>query len=118
MTEPIASFSLSEAEIAPGRHEIGVEGELDLAVAGELREAIARAGSAEILIDLSHCEFIDSTGIAVIVNAHRDGAGTVLVHSACGQVSRVLDVTGLTANGLVFDTREQAIIGRSATAEG
>jgi hypothetical protein len=34
----------------------------------------------------------------------------VVVHSTSGQVLRVLEVTGLTGNGLVFGDREQALL--------
>ena len=106
-------FQVSEHEIAPGCREIRVEGELDLAVADELDEAIGRSPDGQTLIDLEGCEFIDSTGIAVIVRAHRARAegsgGPIVVHSPCHQVLRVLTVTGLTGNGLVFENRDEAL---------
>ena len=56
---------------APGTLVIAVGGELDLSVAGRLGEAIeCCSGAKQILIDLEACDFIDSTGIAVIVRAH------------------------------------------------
>jgi len=65
-----------------------------------------------ILVDLSDCEFIDSTGIAAIVHAHNEFAergGQVAVYSPAAQVRRVLSVTGLTSNGLVFESIEEAL---------
>jgi anti-anti-sigma factor len=107
------AFRVAEHEIGPGRREIRVEGELDLAVADRLQEAIERCRGTETLISLEDCEFIDSTGIAVIVRAHRewadDGGGRIVAHSPRGQVLRVLDVTGLTGIGLVFESREAAL---------
>jgi len=106
----MSSFALTEVEIDSGCREIQVEGELDLAVAAQLQEAIDRCQSDRILISLESCQFIDSSGIAVILNAHRDAAGArVLVHSPSAQVLRVLDLTGLTGNGLVFADRGQAL---------
>jgi anti-anti-sigma factor len=66
-------FRLVERKVDEEGREILVEGELDLAVAEQLREAIDRAGSdcPQVLIGLENCEFIDSTGIAVMVHAHR-----------------------------------------------
>jgi stage II sporulation protein AA (anti-sigma F factor antagonist) len=107
------SFHLSEREISSDCREIRVEGELDLAVAGRLEEAIARCRGKETLIDLAGCEFIDSTGIAVIVRAGRerarDGGGRLVVHSPTDQVLRVLEITGLTDIGLVFASRDEAL---------
>jgi anti-sigma B factor antagonist len=107
----VHGLKLTERTLPSGAHEIGVEGELDLAVVEQLQEALARAGGDEVLIDLQACEFIDSSGIAVIVIAHRDGAGQgrrVVVHSPNSQVLHVLAISGLTNNGLVFESREHA----------
>jgi anti-anti-sigma factor len=106
-------FHLSEREISSDCREIRVEGELDLAVAGRLEEAIDRCQGKETLIDLADCEFIDSTGIAVIVRAGRerprDGGGRLVVHSPSDQVLRVFEIIGLTDIGLVFASRDEAL---------
>jgi anti-anti-sigma factor len=116
----MALFRVSEQEIGPGCREIRVEGELDLAVADRLQEAIERCPDDQTLIDLEGCEFIDSTGIAVILRAHgesaEDGAGRIVVHSASDQVLRVLTITGLIGIGLVFETREAALGDAAALA--
>jgi anti-anti-sigma factor len=95
-----------------GPAEIAVEGELDLAVAGELEDALDRAAPASTLVDLSGCAFLDSTGIAVVLRANRrraDGDGRIVLHSASTSVLRVLTITGLTEDGLVFGDREEAL---------
>jgi len=107
-------FRLVEREVNADVREILVVGELDHAVAGQLQEAIERAGSAcsQILIGLEDCEFIDSTGIAVIVQAHNrfaEEVRRVAVYAPSSQVLRVLAVTGLTANGLVFESAAEAL---------
>jgi anti-sigma B factor antagonist len=108
------AFKLSERELRPGCREIRVEGELDLSVADRLREALDRAGTeaSEILIALDACDFIDSTGIAVIVHAHRqlvEEGKRLAVCAPSSQVLRVLSVTGLTDNGLVFESVDAAL---------
>lgn len=105
----MSRFKLTETEIGDGCREIRVEGELDLAVSGQLQQAINGCQSDQILINLEACQFIDSTGIATIVRAHRSENSRVVVHSPCDQVLRVLEVTGLIADGLVFADREQAL---------
>ena len=111
-------FTLSERDLAPGCREIWVGGELDLAVADQLAEAIERCDAEQILIDLTQCEFIDSTGIAVIVRAQRaranDGGGRIAVHSPSRQVLRVLGITGLLGGGLVFASQDEALNGSAA----
>jgi anti-anti-sigma factor len=110
----VQNFTLTELDPHSDCREIRVEGELDLAVADRLQDALDRAGSeyARILIGLENCEFIDSTGIAVIVRAHNrlaEEGRRVVVYGPTNQVLRVLSITGLTANGLVFENAEQAL---------
>lgn len=105
---PIPSFALTETAAGEGCREIHVEGELDLAVCDRLQEAIGSQGD-RILVDLEGCQFIDSTAISVILRAHSCEGSRVVLHSPGGQVLRVLEITGLTGNGLVFADREQAL---------
>ena len=103
---PVA-FHLTERELEPGIHEIAVSGELDLAVADRLADAIDRAAGCHTLVSLAACEFIDSSGLAVILRANQLGRGAgrrVVIHSPSAPVLRVLEVTGLTGNEFVFPT--------------
>jgi anti-sigma B factor antagonist len=109
----LRTFKLIERDFRPGCREILVEGELDLAVADQLVDGLTRAGAEcrRLLINLESCEFIDSTGIAAIVrayNAFAERGGRVAVCAPTGQVLRVLSVTGLTSDGLVFESAEEA----------
>ena len=104
---------MTDVELAPGTREIVVAGELDLAVADQLKAALEECrGHSTVLINLDRCDFIDSTGIAVIVFAHQrllESGGRVAVFAPNDQVQRVLGLTGLTGNGLVFKTRDDAL---------
>ena len=106
------SFGI-EQDATEGVHIVSVRGELDLATAPELREMLDKelAGEAPILIDLTACEFIDSTGIAVIVRAWQqrqgsDGAapqgGLLGLCAPDKQVQRLLEVTGVDSSISVF----------------
>lgn len=108
------------ADKLDGVHVISVRGELDLSTAPELEppleEAIA-TGDAAVLIDLSECEFIDSTGIALIVRAWQrldrsadgEGSGKVVICSNNDQVRRVLEITGLELSIPIHKTRDAAL---------
>lgn len=81
---------------------LALAGELDMANAATLASELERAeeaGATPITVDLRELEFIDSTGIAVLVAAHRrlnDGSDRIrLVRSRASGVRRVMDVTGL-----------------------
>jgi anti-anti-sigma factor len=100
------------SEQKEGVFVILVEGELDMNTAPQLErqlEVPLAAPDSNLLIDLSACEFIDSTGIALIVRAWQK-----LDHrfSLCGigdQVKRVLDVTGLESTIPTHPSRNDAL---------
>ncbi len=109
-----------QSETLDGVRLIAVRGELDLDTAPQLDEALESAFEADgpaLLIDLSQCEFIDSTGIAMIVRAAQrlnhdaDGQGERRFALCCvnDQVERLLAVTGLDASIPLHGSREDAI---------
>jgi anti-anti-sigma factor len=72
---------------------------------------VARENAA-VLIGLQSCEFVDSTGIALILQARRqleDGGGRLVVFGCSDQVLRIFTVAGLTDAGIVFASREEAL---------
>jgi anti-anti-sigma factor len=78
-------------------------GELDMATAPALREAISEgvreAQPAKVVIDLTELSFIDCTGIGTLVDAHNEarGAGrSVVVANPGGWIRKVLDLTSTT----------------------
>jgi anti-anti-sigma factor len=83
-------------------HRIALSGELDLAnsatVETELEAALAD-GEAAVVVDMRELEFIDSTGIALLVaTLGRDSAERPRVRfipSESAAVARVLELTGL-----------------------
>lgn len=95
-----------------------VSGELDLDTSPELRERLQAAienGSRPVLVDLSDCEFIDSTGLAVLVAAwraseERNGATKPLT-LCCpdDQVERLFKLTGLDETIEILPGRDEAI---------
>ena len=99
---------------------ISVRGELDLATAPPLQQLLddAVSDSSKIIVDLSGCEFIDSTGIALIVLAFREVGETEPSVALCGlhgQVLRVLEMSGIPDHIPTRDDREQALVALSAT---
>jgi anti-sigma B factor antagonist len=116
-------FKVSEHDLDNGARDIQIEGELDLAVAGRLDEVLAKAVEQcrQVLVGLERCAFIDSSGIAVILRAHnrmQEEGNRLVVYSPTDQVLRVLSMTGLTSNGLVFDSAEEALAALGSSADG
>lgn len=93
-----ASFGLTE--VVPGR-VIALRGRLDVAVATDVRLALADAvdrADGELVLDLSGLDALDATGLGVLVGAHRRAGreGRSLVLRDVGpQVARLLLLTRL-----------------------
>jgi anti-anti-sigma factor len=113
-------FQASASELDGGVRLLSIQGELDLSTASQLEgplEQAVEAADAAVLIDLVECQFIDSTGIALIVRAWQrvdaaagnGGKGGLVLCSQNEQVRRVLEVTGLEHSLRVFETRDEAI---------
>lgn len=108
---------MSVSDLEGGVQVISVRGELDLSTAPDLERPLEDAlenGEGSVLVDLSECEFIDSTGIALIVRAWQrldgaEGSRDLLVCSYNDQVQRVLEITGLDLSIPVHRTREEAL---------
>ena len=102
----------TRAEEEDGVAIIAVDGEFDLArkpdFTAALEEALAR--EAPLVVDLEHCEFIDSTGIALLVRAYRLAANRGFALAASGpQVHRVLDLVGIREQLPTYETRLDSI---------
>jgi anti-anti-sigma factor len=104
-------------DLEQGVRTISVRGELDLSTAPELEGPLNQAlesGEGSMLIDLSQCEFIDSTGIALIVRAWQrldrgERGHALMLCSQNDQVRRVLEITGLELSIPVHGTRDEAM---------
>jgi anti-sigma B factor antagonist len=83
------------------RATVALRGELDLAGVDRARQAIeqAEAGDASLLVlDLSQLEFIDSTGLEVVLRAARrahDDGRRLIVQRPSRYVRRLLEITAI-----------------------
>ncbi|HET8969330.1 MAG TPA: STAS domain-containing protein [Gaiellaceae bacterium] len=74
---------------------VRVEGELDMASASEFEGAMSRVASApHVVIDLTSCTFLDSTGMRVITETIRRVPRVSVVATDPG-VLRVLEITAV-----------------------
>jgi anti-anti-sigma factor len=93
-----------------GRTIVKLSGELDIASAPDLRERLlallSRRTPTHLIFDLSRLQFIDSSGIAVIVNTERRarllGCTLVLV-APQAPVLKVLQICGLDRHFLISE---------------
>jgi anti-sigma B factor antagonist len=112
----------AEIEELEGLSAVLVSGELDKATVPELRGILDRligAGSGAVLVDLSACEFIDSSGLAALVQARERLLGVdgrpFAICCPDTQVRRLLEITGLDEAMSVSGSRDEAIASLRAT---
>lgn len=94
---------------------VDVAGELDLHTARELDEALKAAEGAEtVIVDLSKVDFMDSTGLSVIVSAvagARAHGGAIRVVSTSDKITKVFTLTGVDQQVAMFGSRAEALAG-------
>jgi anti-sigma B factor antagonist len=94
---------------------IDLAGELDIASAPELKKAIDRAtasGARIVIVDLHGLEFMDSTGISLLVRAHKSALKSehrFAVIKGAPQVDRLLTLTGLDQQLTLLDRLEELV---------
>jgi anti-anti-sigma factor len=97
-----AQFGIEET-VKSNVVRLALTGELDLAVAEKLRarlETLADAG-ATVTLDLSRLDFVDSSGLNVLITykryAARDGWNLEVNPRISGEVARIIKMAGLDA---------------------
>jgi len=112
-------FEVQSEELEGGIRAFTVRGELDMNTVPELEKSLAEPLSdptASIMLDLSECEFIDSTGIALIVRAWQrldrnggEGEGRLVLCCINHQVRRLLKITGVESSISMHEQRDAAL---------
>jgi len=111
-------FEVRKETLDGGVEAIKVLGELDMNTAPELERALEEAiadPDAAVMLDLCDCEFIDSTGIALIVRSWQrldggDGSqGRLVLCSHNHQVRRLLQITGVESTISLHERRDAAL---------
>jgi anti-sigma B factor antagonist len=77
-----------------------LRGTLDIATSPTLRAALneAHETNKNVVVDLTHVEFLDSTGLGALIGAHRRAAergGSLRLIVNEGPIMRLLAITGL-----------------------
>jgi anti-sigma B factor antagonist len=102
MSGPQPTDFLIATDERDGHLLVTLRGELDLATAPEVEAVVVERvrDGAHVVLDLRELEFMDSSGVRVIVAAHgaaQDGDGRLTIVRAApgGAVQRVLEISGL-----------------------
>jgi len=92
-----------------------LRGSLDVATAPSVRAALIEAandGKHDIIVDLTHVEFLDSTGLGALIGSHKrasENGGRLRLVVSDGVISRLLNITGLLGVFSVYGTLDAAL---------
>jgi anti-sigma B factor antagonist len=94
---------------------LAVSGEVDVATVPRLREqlhGLVAAGKTRIVVDLDRVDFLDSTGLGVLVGALkrvRTHDGEMALVCTQPRIRKVFEVTGLTKVFNLYDSVDEAV---------
>ncbi len=106
----------------PGFTVIAVSGEIDVYTAPKLREklvSLAESGSSHLIVDMEGVEFLDSTGLGVLVGGLkrvRAHEGWIDLVCTQGRILRIFRITGLNKVFNIYETVPDAIAARAIPA--
>jgi anti-sigma B factor antagonist len=95
---PVEGIKVSSVQDADGTLVMSVIGDLDLMSADSLRNAVAKAlqgPKRPLVFELSGLHFIDSAGLAVLIEA-ASSAESVELRAPSPAVRRAVELTGLS----------------------
>jgi anti-anti-sigma factor len=98
-----------------GVRVVHLHGPIDVSKAMELRDLLGSqidSAAARVLLDLSDVTLIDSSGIGILVTAHRraDGQGASFgLAGAAGTVARVFEMTRTNKLLSLYDSVEEGV---------
>lgn len=93
MTQPDELLAISSTGTG-----LAASGEIDVHTAPALGSAIDAAGP-EVELDLSEIEFVDSSGLRVLIDAHQrlaDAGGRLRLTAVSEPVRRLLEISGVS----------------------
>ena len=99
---------------------LDLEGEVDVYTAPLLRQAImdqVEAGTKHLLVDLTKVEYLDSTGLGILIGGvkrlkEQDGSLRLVGPSA--RITRIFEITGLNKIFDVYGTEQEALSAASS----
>ena len=115
MSPVVPHFELSEETAVSGTHVISVRGEIHLSTAPRLSQRLQSAiddGNRAIVLDLGAVEFIDSTGLSVLLSGLRrmhQVHGRMALVCSNPTVLRLFQITSLDETFDIFAERSAAV---------
>lgn len=111
---------LNEYSAAAGVTVVEVSGEIDVYTAPRLREkliSLVDAGSYHLIVDMERVEFLDSTGLGVLVGGLkrvRAHDGSIDLVCTQGRILKIFRITGLSKVFDIYDSVGDALAHHSS----
>ena len=111
----LPDLRITEHDLGGDAWLLELEGQIDLYAAPAFKERILAAiekGKTRVVVDLSKVEFMDSTGLSVLVGAWkrvRPADGSVTIVSQREEVRRLFELVGLERAFAIFPTRAEGV---------
>ena len=115
MSPVVPHFELGGESSGDGAHIIRVRGEIHVSTAPEFAQHLSdvvESGKTAIVLDMSDVEFIDSTGLSVLLNGLRlvgQRQGRLALVCTNPTVLRLFQITNLDSTFDIFDDRQKAV---------
>jgi anti-sigma B factor antagonist len=106
-------FRIEVTEKGPDVAVLAVDGEIDLATAPRLKEALLALAEEPktVIVDLSKTQYLDSTALGVLVGGlkrKRERGGELRLAGLTERVRRVFDITRLSTVFEIYSSVEEA----------
>ena len=91
---------------------VRLSGDLDLYNAEQVRAGIASAldrSPTRLVVDLAEVEFLDSTALGVLIDAHRRAEGGLYIANPQEAIRRALQISGIDRHLKVRDSVDDAL---------
>ena len=109
----VSDFSCKGEWVGEGSAFVKVEGDLDMAASIHFRDVLDKLGkrgiARHLVVDLSLCSFVDSTGLALLVAAQRRATTPLDLVVGSPQILRLLSITALDRLFRIHATRTAAL---------
>ena len=110
----MSRLQINEDEVQ-GRAVISMAGELNILTAPDLRDVLVKHVKARqplLALDLSGVSFMDTSGLATLIDAHlttEKQAGKLVLYGLQPRIAEVFEVTRVKDLFSVFDTQQEAL---------
>lgn len=116
---PVVDCGPVDLDVDTARREgatvLTLRGEIDVYTAPRLRQAIVDlvdAGDARIVVDMEKVDFLDSTGLGVLVEGlkrARNRDGSLSIVATQDKILKIFDITGLNKTFSIHRSVDEAV---------